>query len=179
MDAVARPKAEKSCHGCRLRTSREQRSNAGWTSGQLGPPSSMKLFGTQEPNGIREPNAIQRAAAGEPVDEQLVIIESETGSGKTEAALWRFARMYREELVDGLYFALPTRSAAVQLHGRVLRFVEAMFPEEARPAVVLAVPGYEPDPDAEAVALGYNPEAAGVDVHSDTEGKEMPFPTPT
>ena len=32
------------------------------------------------------------------LDEQLVIIESETGSGKTEAALWRFARMYEDEI---------------------------------------------------------------------------------
>ncbi len=43
---------------------------------------------------------------------------SETGSGKTEAALWRFAEMYAEGLVDGMYFALPTRAAAVQIHER-------------------------------------------------------------
>ncbi|MDD9995263.1 MAG: CRISPR-associated helicase Cas3' [Dehalococcoidia bacterium] len=75
-------------------------------------------------------------------DERLVVIESETGSGKTEAALWRFANMYDQHLVDGLYFALPTRAAATQLHGRVTRFVERMLPEEHRPEVVLAVPGY-------------------------------------
>ena len=74
--------------------------------------------------------------------EQLVIIESETGSGKTEAALFRFARMYEAKLVDGLYFALPTRAAATQLHSRVTRFVEHMFPTENRPEPVLAVPGY-------------------------------------
>ena len=89
------------------------------------------------------PNAIQRRAALEtPLDEPLVIIESETGSGKTEAALWRFARMYEAGLVDGLYFALPTRSAASQLHARVNRFIARMFPEEQRPEPVLAVPGY-------------------------------------
>ena len=86
------------------------------------------------------------------LEEQLVIIESETGSGKTEAALWRFARMYQDELVDGLYFALPTRSAASQIHGRVEDFVNRLFPEGNRPPVVLAVPGYEadanPGPDA-------------------------------
>ena len=60
---------------------------------------------------IDAPNAIQQAAFGTPLDEQLLIIESETGSGKTEAALWRFARMYEAGLVDGLYFALPTRAA--------------------------------------------------------------------
>ena len=90
-----------------------------------------------------EANAIQRAAVEEaPIDERLVIIESETGSGKTEAALWRFAHMYRGGLVDGLYFAIPTRAAATQLHERVNRFVEKAFPLSHRPETVLAVPGY-------------------------------------
>ena len=89
------------------------------------------------------PNAIQRAAAQETsLDEPVIVIESETGSGKTEAVLWRFARMYRQGLVDGLYFALPTRAAATQIHERVSRFVERMFPVGSRPETVLAVPGY-------------------------------------
>ena len=99
-------------------------------------------------------NAIQQAVAqSTPLDKQLVIIESETGSGKTEAALWRFARMHEAGLVDGLYFALPTRAAAVQIHERVKRFTANLFPERLRPPVVLAVPGYEPDADAEGVKL--------------------------
>ena len=90
-----------------------------------------------------DPNSIQRRAAKDiSPDDRLIIIESETGSGKTEAALWRFANMYDRGLVDGLYFALPTRAAATQLHRRVNRFAERMFPEEHRPEVVLAVPGY-------------------------------------
>ena len=78
---------------------------------------------------ISKANAIQQATHITPTDAPLVIIESETGSGKTEAALWRFAEMYAAGLVDGLYFALPTRAAAVQIHGRVQRFVANMFPE--------------------------------------------------
>ena len=101
-----------------------------------GLPSFPRLFGF-------DPNAIQQAAALDtPLDEQLVVVESETGSGKTEAALWRFARMYERGLVDGLYFALPTRAAATQLHGRVTRFVNQMFPGGCPPEPVLAVPGY-------------------------------------
>ncbi len=92
--------------------------------------------------GAAQANAIQIAAIETPMDESLVIIESETGSGKTEAALWRFARMYEAGLVDGLYFALPTRAAASQLHGRVTRFVERTFPAAHRPEPALAVPGY-------------------------------------
>ena len=74
-------------------------------------------------------------------------------AGKTEATLWRFARMYEAGLVDGLYFALPTRAAAVQIHGRIKGFVASLFPDQHRPPVVLAVPGYEPDEDAQEAAL--------------------------
>lgn len=91
-----------------------------------------------------EPKPIQTLALPEtvPLDHPLVIIESETGSGKTEAALWRFAHMYDAGLVDGLYFALPTRAAATQIHQRVTRFVSQMFPGDFGPTPVLAVPGY-------------------------------------
>ena len=88
------------------------------------------------------PNAVQQTARDAPLDAPLVIIESETGSGKTEAALWRFAEMYVAGLVDGLYFALPTRAAAVQIHGRVNDFIARLFPGGAAPETVLAVPGY-------------------------------------
>ena len=89
------------------------------------------------------PNGMQKAARDIPLDKQLTIIESETGSGKTEAALWRFSRMYSERLADSLYFALPTRAAAVQIHRRVRDFVKSMLPlGELAPEPVLAVPGY-------------------------------------
>lgn len=88
------------------------------------------------------PNPIQRSAVAIPMDEQLVVIESETGSGKTEAALWRFAHLYQQGLVDGLYFALPTRAAASQIHGRVTRFIRNLFPAGVALEPVLAVPGY-------------------------------------
>ena len=107
------------------------------------------------------PRAIQQAAHDAPLDKPLVIIESETGSGKTEAALWRFARMYEAGLVDGLYFALPTRSAAIQIHGRVERFIAKLFPHH-KPPVVCAVPGYEPGRGATGIATQkYNDGAAG------------------
>lgn len=76
-------------------------------------------------------------------DGSLTILESETGSGKTEAALARFLQLFHAGAVDGLYFALPTRTAATQIHERVKEAVERAFPDEAsRPPVVLAVPGY-------------------------------------
>ena len=87
-------------------------------------------------------NAIQQAVTSVPPEEHLVIVESETGSGKTEAALLRFARLYEKGLVDGLYFALPTRAAASQIHRRVTAFTRNLFPTDAVLEPVLAVPGY-------------------------------------
>lgn len=80
-----------------------------------------------------------------PVDEKgsLTVLESDTGSGKTEAALARFVRLYQAGLVDGMYFAVPTRSAATQLHRRVVNAIARAFADpNLRPPVVLAVPGY-------------------------------------
>lgn len=91
------------------------------------------------------PRPMQSLVAQLPTDVSptLGILESETGSGKTEAALFHFARLFHSGLVDGIYFALPTRSSATQIHSRVLEVVERMFPDEGvRPPVVLAVPGY-------------------------------------
>src|SRR6266436_4979783 len=63
------------------------------------------------------PTDIQLATAEAPGP--VVVLEAETGSGKTEAALWRFAALFAAGKVDGLYFALPTRVAASQIHARV------------------------------------------------------------
>ncbi len=70
----------------------------------------------------------------------ITVVESETGSGKTEAALSRFVQLFEAGLVDGMYFALPTRTAATQLHERVRRAIQQAFRDP--PPVVLAVPGY-------------------------------------
>jgi CRISPR-associated endonuclease/helicase Cas3 len=73
----------------------------------------------------------------------LLIAESETGSGKTEAALQWFARLFAAGLVDGLYFALPTRVAARGLYDRVVQTLTRWFPDpNVRPVTLLAVPGY-------------------------------------
>jgi len=102
-----------------------------------------------------DPYPIQKAVRDVPLHENggLAVLESDTGSGKTEAALARFVRLYRTGQVDGLYFAVPTRTAATQLHERVRTAVERLFPEEHRPPVVQAVPGYIKADDAEATRL--------------------------
>ena len=82
------------------------------------------------------------------------MLEAETGSGKTEAALARFLVLLHAGLVEGLYFALPTRTAATQIHERVVAATKRAFPNEAtRPPVVLAVPGYLRVDEAEGTRL--------------------------
>lgn len=94
-----------------------------------------------------EPSPLQQLLSTQlPVeaDQRLLLVESETGSGKTEAALAWFLKLYEAGEVDGLYFALPTRVAARELYDRVLRSVQRAFPDESqRPGpVLLGVPGY-------------------------------------
>jgi len=92
------------------------------------------------------PRPLQRVVDGlQPEDPRtrLVIAESETGSGKTEAALNWFFKLFTAGKVDAMYFALPTRVAARELYGRVYRTIVRWFPDSnARPVTVLAVPGY-------------------------------------
>lgn len=82
----------------------------------------------------------------------LVVLEAETGSGKTEAALWRFIQLFQEGSVDSLYFALPTRVAATQLYQRIYELVKRLWPKDA-PAVVRALPGYEAADDQLKISL--------------------------
>ena len=92
--------------------------------------------------GYDSPRSAQRAIQEAPLDSKLLILESETGSGKTEAAILRFAALWKAGIVDGLYFALPTRAAAKQLHRRVSEALERLLPKYANVETVLAIPGY-------------------------------------
>ncbi len=88
-----------------------------------------------------QPNAQQDIVGATDLDAHLVVLEAETGSGKTEAALWRYAQLFAAGRVDALYFAVPTRAAAAQLHRRVDAAAKRLF-GHADPQAVLAVPGY-------------------------------------
>ena len=127
--------------------------------------------------GVESPRPMQQAAA-DPALGQVVVLEAETGSGKTEAALWRFLQMFRQGQVDGLYFALPTRVAASQLHERILRFVARVWPDEgaagdaggAAPVVVRALPGYEAAGGEQKIALPHY-QVLWADRPGDTEAE--------
>jgi len=109
------------------------------------PPTFSTAF------GVPQARAMQLAAADLSLG-QVVVLEAETGSGKTEAALWRFLQLFEAGKVDSLYFALPTRVAASQLYQRVLAVVTRLWPIDA-PVVVRALPGYEAADDQEKISL--------------------------
>ena len=90
--------------------------------------------------GFLKPNSAQASVGSVDSDARLVILEAETGSGKTEAALWRFTQLFSAGVVSGLYFAVPTRAAARQLHNRVQMALRRAFGNVA-PEAVLAIPG--------------------------------------
>ena len=94
----------------------------------------------QELTGFASPKPAQNAIGSVGTTKRLVILEAETGSGKTEAALWRFMQLLSAGEVSSLYFALPTRAAARQLHERVQEVMERVLGDDA-PEAVLAVPG--------------------------------------
>lgn len=66
----------------------------------------------------------------------LALIEDETGSGKTEAALILAQRMMQAGKGQGLYFALPTMATANAMFDRVADLVGDLF--DAPPSVALA-----------------------------------------
>jgi CRISPR-associated endonuclease/helicase Cas3 len=97
-------------------------------------PSFAELFEGNAPRPLQ-------VAAAEHLNEALVVLEADTGSGKTEAALWRFKTLFERGDVDSLCFLLPTRVAATGIYERLSRFAAAAFPDPTeRPPFVLAVP---------------------------------------
>ncbi|AFL73110.1 CRISPR-associated helicase/endonuclease Cas3 [Thiocystis violascens] len=107
-------------------------------------PSFAQVFDDNSPYPIQ--TAMDAVDLG-----PLMVLESETGSGKTEAALWRFVHLFERGEVDSLYFALPTRVSASQVYERICKAVNNLWSTN-RPIVVRALPGY-------AAADGHEPKA--------------------
>ncbi|RMD48490.1 MAG: CRISPR-associated helicase Cas3' [Alphaproteobacteria bacterium] len=81
---------------------------------------------------------LQRAAAQTPLTDgpMLAVLEDETGSGKTEAALILAQRMMRAGKGQGLYFALPTMATADAMFARVAEVLLRLY--AGPPSLVLA-----------------------------------------
>jgi CRISPR-associated endonuclease/helicase Cas3 len=118
----------------------------GLESASAGARARTAEVGFAQAFGVKAPHPVQSATVLP--DAQCVVLEAETGSGKTEAALWRFKHLFEQGAVDGLYFALPTRVAATAMFERIKLFRDRVF-GGSPPAVVLAVPGQAAVDDAE------------------------------
>ena len=60
----------------------------------------------------------------------IAVVESPTGEGKTEAAMF-LADIWNAKLgTRGIYFALPTQATSNQMFGRIAEFLEARFKDE-------------------------------------------------
>lgn len=66
----------------------------------------------------------------------VYILESSTGSGKTEAALYAAYKLMTQSHNNGIYFALPTRLTSDRIHQRVQKFADKIC--EFRTPVMLA-----------------------------------------
>lgn len=117
-----------------LPTARKKAAQAVGAAGMQGvSPSNRALF-----DGTFEPRPMQAACAeiALPDGPVLVIIEDETGAGKTEAALILAQRMMQAGTGRGLFFALPTMATADAMFARAVDVVRRMF--DVPPSVTLA-----------------------------------------
>lgn len=67
----------------------------------------------------------------------LFLIEDETGSGKTEAALMLTHRLMKGNKADGLYMALPTMATANAMFSRLARAIRFIFTDDSPPSLAL------------------------------------------
>lgn len=68
----------------------------------------------------------------------LVLVEDQTGSGKTEAALLLAHRLMSAGRADGLFVALPTMATANAMYDRLGQAYRRLFQDGALPSLVLA-----------------------------------------
>ena len=73
-----------------------------------------------------------------PAGPALFMVEDETGSGKTEAALMLAHRLMAAHRAEGLYIALPTMATANAMFDRLCAAHRKLFAEGEAPSVALA-----------------------------------------
>ncbi len=87
---------------------------------------------------IPSPMQAHAAALELPEGPVLALIEDQTGSGKTEAALLLAHRLMAAGRADGLFVALPTMATANAMYDRLAGAYRLLFAEGAAPSLVLA-----------------------------------------
>lgn len=81
------------------------------------------LFSSYQPRGI------QTLLNNMPLETGLTIVESDTGSGKTEFALAYASMLIEKNLADGIVFGLPTQATANGLFERIGEAADKLFPD--------------------------------------------------
>lgn len=86
------------------------------------------------------PSPVQEWASAVDVERGplLAIIEDETGSGKTEAAMLLASRLMASGGADGIFVALPTMATANAMYDRLARSYRRLFSPDANPSLVLS-----------------------------------------
>lgn len=110
------------------------------------PETGLELYRSAFPTvftGEAKPTPLQEilATAELPPPGSRIVIESDTGSGKTEAILALYARLRDVGRADGLVFALPTRATASAMRDRIQECLESLHPGGQAPTVALAMGG--------------------------------------
>lgn len=80
-----------------------------------------------------EINSVQRRVVeevGKMSQPALLILESPTGSGKTEAALYTADTWLQSQQGHGIYIAMPTQATSNQMYERVTQFLRQRYPAE-------------------------------------------------
>jgi len=110
--------------------------SAGLISAPSAPPVSLaQLLGIDNPT----PSALQHWASTVelPDGPLLILLEDETGSGKTEAALLLASRLMAKGEASGVYTALPTMATANALFERLEKCYSTLFRADASPSLAL------------------------------------------
>ncbi|WP_077284739.1 CRISPR-associated helicase/endonuclease Cas3 [Cognaticolwellia aestuarii] len=76
-----------------------------------------------------QPRGVQTLLAQMPLKTGLTIVESDTGSGKTEFALAYASMLIEQDLADGIVFGLPTQATANGLFDRIGDAASKLFPD--------------------------------------------------
>ena len=104
------------------------------------PAGSSQHLGYDELIGDHEPSPMQQWArdVALPDGPALFVIEDETGSGKTEAALMLAHRLMRDGRAEGLYVALPTMATSNAMFDRLAPTHRHLFAAAPAPSISLA-----------------------------------------
>lgn len=98
----------------------------GWFS-KGEPLPFAQLFPDYEPNSLQKTVINITPKLKSPF---LLIVEAQTGSGKTEAALFLADHEIQRNAKAGFYIAMPTQATSNQMYERTIKFLTHRYPED-------------------------------------------------